>query len=72
VKGVPHLLERGVGDLEITAVGSVARQAYGRHDELEDEVGIFGVGLLDEGGDGGVELGVTGPVAGASGHPPRV
>ena len=64
VERVAHLLERGVGDLQVAAVGAVAREADGGRDQLEDEVGVLGAGLLDERGDRGVELAVAGAVAG--------
>ena len=65
VERVAHLLERGVGDLEVAAVGAVAGEAQRRRDELEDQVGVGRVAdLLDERGDLGVERVVAGAVAG--------
>ena len=65
VEGVAHLLERGVRDLEVAAVGAVTSQADRGHDQLEDEVGVLGAGLLDELRDRSVELAVPGAIAGA-------
>ena len=69
VEGVPHLLERRVGDLEVAPGGGVAGHPQGGDDHLEDEVDLFGgAGPGHELGDGGVELGVACPVAGESFH----
>ncbi len=58
-----HLLERGVGDLQVTAVGAVAREPQRRRHELEDQVGVGRIAdLLDERGDLGVERVVAGAV----------
>ena len=66
VERVAHLLQRGVRDLEVAAVGAVAREAQRRRDQLEDRGRRSrpSPSCVDELGDRGVELGVAGAVAG--------
>jgi len=73
VEGVAHLLERRVGDLEVAPGGGVAGHPQGGDDHLEDEVDVLdGARPGHQFGDGGVEFGVTCPVAGESLHEGRV
>ena len=66
---VTHLLQRGVGDLEVASIGAVTCQPERRRDELEDEVAVGGFGRsLDDRGNGFVERSVAGSIAGELHH----
>ena len=64
VERVAHLLERGVGQLQVATVRTVSREAHGGCDNLEHLVGVRRVGYaLHDLRDLGVERGVAGSVA---------
>ncbi len=64
----PHLLERGVRDLQVEAIGLVAGEAHRRRDDLEELVAVaLDSDFVEQVGDLGVEVAVAGPVAGEAG-----
>ena len=61
---VPHLLERAIRDLQITAIRIIFREPQRGGDHLEDQLAaVARPHLLDEVGDLRIELGIAGAIA---------
>ena len=54
----PHLLEGGVGDLQVESIDVVRRETHGRHEDLEELVAVGrGADFVEEGEQPAVEIG---------------